>query len=416
MGYLYRKPGDPPWSEYQDMQYLDRNNLSRNRSLAATTKLQGRTMTQLPYSAPTQNIGVDFMAMNNGMAMTTPFARTEDIDYTTNPAGVIENDTPRYFSADRVANIDTRLAPKPVVGLIRDLSVGTPEKLVAREMPSNKIAETPLTYKSGRSNRFQSMNDNKEASAGLLARIGLNAGNYFMNKNKINNAANLASTKIYPTMMAETRSVAAVEDMPKEVLMQRQNDIANLKSQYRGSDATLDVLSKSMVETEKAGLREKLGSERAAGLQASEQRAQEQIAGNELSAIRARNLNEASSKSEDARIRDVGVQKEEAMRDLNSKYFVKGEEMLDAASSYALTKDLKEKEVGINSLDRELDMLMYRMGQTDDPVQQQDLTDKYNKKLKEREGFTKSAIPSYWDVVGKSLTFNTGSKLRPRTV
>lgn len=99
-----------------------------------------------------------------------------------------------------------------------------------------------------------------------------------------NNALNkLAGKKVPRTYDTPARlNVRAVEDLPYEVLVARENEINRMRSDYKGSDPVAELVSKHMIEVEKGKARERLGAERAAHIATEKSRVDEMNMKNQL--------------------------------------------------------------------------------------------------------------------------------------
>lgn len=86
-------------------------------------------------------------------------------------------------------------------------------------------------------------------------------------------------------------SVAPVQDMPAEVLNQRTNQIARLRSTYKGSDTASKLISDQMASAGRTQAMDQLASERGQQLIAERQRVAKEVAENQIRSGETANAN-----------------------------------------------------------------------------------------------------------------------------
>jgi len=267
---------------------------------------------------------------------------------------------------------------------------------------------------------------------GILAKTGLNAANYGLNRNRIKTSANslresvrnsskVAQERVEPTIHAMAREVGAVEDIPAEVLAAEKNRIAGMQNKYKGSDPILRAITALSVEGEKSKLSQALGQSRATQLLSERNRVSSERGQNQLGAIDAMNKRSAAKSAEDARIRgvrgqeiatlaDITANESRAKGELNTSALNQMVGTIDSASAYNLKKELKESEYKLQSIDNTLagiDALPFeqRLARGEEKSQL----------LEQKNAILNEGIPTYSNVLGYGVKWGkTSSKLSPK--
>lgn len=230
---------------------------------------------------------------------------------------------------------------------------------------------------------------------GTLAKLGLNATNVAINRSKIKKAAELARKSEIPNILPEFREVSALKDIPQEVLAEEKKRIANVISDYKGSDPIMRAISNMQVEQEKSRMEGELSKNRAITLLSERARIDEQKAQNQVAAVRAANEMSKIKADERARVRDVNVQEQEALRDLATKSINQSVALIDTAAGYNLAKGLKDKEMALESIDAYLNRI-YSLPE----VEQLNYRDQISDLEARKASLMKQIYPSY----GKMLS------------
>ncbi len=111
---------------------------------------------------------------------------------------------------------------------------------------------------------------------------------------------NLGKNKAVRTYDNPTQlNVRAVSDMPYEVRKARENAISRMRSDYKGSDPVMELVSKQMVGAKQLEAREQLGSERAAIVAKDQARVDEQVNKNAMLAGQTSQKNSALKRQYD---------------------------------------------------------------------------------------------------------------------
>ena len=213
----------------------------------------------------------------------------------------------------------------------------------------NKQEPTAETYGSTESRTYLTpkKKDNSDTIAGssFLAKAVLAGANTLMNLRNIDKAHDIARRKIVPPVRAALVPVQQVEGLPLEVMNARKQDIASIISQYNGSDAVLDTISKQLAESEKFKAKNQLAAEEAAAIQASKKENLKGRQANAMANVEAINKQSLLNAQEEARIRDVADLGALTSRNaVLTKMFNAGTEAIDNVRDYMTEKNMREVE------------------------------------------------------------------------
>jgi len=233
------------------------------------------------------------------------------------------------------------------------------------------------------------------AALGLIPKYGAIAANVLMNARNINKMYDIEKERITPEVYAEQTSILPEQDIPREVLVERKNNIAKMKNPYVGSDAILDTLSGQMVGVNQIGEMNKLSAERAANLLTEKKRVQEAKAANEKANIAAMNKREQIRATEDVRQREMEKWKTEALNKLRTDALNAAVKEFENFANYETARQLKGVE---NDRQRLNSNIMYNLQLANNnnipAIERQNAVDEVNR-LKDELEKLDYTLPSY---------------------
>lgn len=124
----------------------------------------------------------------------------------------------------------------------------------------------------------------RDVNPNAVAKTAISAGTALGALGFINKANKQKQGRTMKMMTPIQTTVAPEQDLPAEVLAQRQNQIGRLRSTYRGSDPSMKLISDLTASTNRVGQREQLASERGRNLIEERKRVAAENAANQLRA------------------------------------------------------------------------------------------------------------------------------------
>lgn len=389
MGYLYTKPTNPPDTPFNPDYYK-----------------------YAPYNTDNQYADM----YDNGYLFNESYGKYA-------PESTIPNDVSTFSAKD-----------KPLEVIAKDKGR---EGYNPLSLTKNNVAGK---YLSNRDNTFLS-NPNKinwdqvSVVGRALAKVGANAANVFMNKRSIESTARtaaegiqrssrIAQERVTPVVHPEIREVGAVKDIPVEIQLAEKNRIANIKSNYNGSDPVMRVIDATMTNDNKQRMTQEFAKNRAVQLLSERNRVSTERGNNQIAQVRARNVADAQRAKEDARIRDIKAkeaaaltdiktQEGEAKRDLYTKAINQTVGTLDSAAAYNLTRDLEKRKSDADYYDNQIANILAM-----DDVGQMKMRNQLKYYITQREKLLNQASPTYGEMQAggtKYFNFKKGGKLVPRS-
>lgn len=224
--------------------------------------------------------------------------------------------------------------------------------------------------------------------------------------------------KLAPYQAVQT-TIHGVRDLPAEVLAQQERAAAMIRSQYAGSDPTMDLVSKQMAADKRADIRAQSAAMRGQHLIDEHRRVEDKQDANALRAgeIANRNIDRINELSDFKMSADVN--RFGQLRNLSANVFNDIKDNIEARSIYNTQKELVErqnklmtKSSNLNYYQNEKESLRSR-GELD-PATEADLNKKIKDLAAERDALALKKLPSF-DYTRKNwLSFSRGGKLVPR--
>ncbi len=182
------------------------------------------------------------------------------------------------------------------------------------------------------------------AALGLIPKYAAIAANVALNARNINKMYDVEKERVLPQVFAARTAILPEQDIPEEILQQRLNDIANLRSSYHGSDAVLDMLSQGMVNNTRLSEKNKLSAERAQQLQKEKERVSKAVGENQKANVEAMNKREQIRATEDVRQREIEKMRLEALNKLRTDTINAGVKEFENFANYEAERKLRTVE------------------------------------------------------------------------
>ena len=209
-----------------------------------------------------------------------------------------------------------------------------------KEDPSKQVNKEGNTYE----NLGGGIQNEPGGVLGLIPKYAAIGANVLLNARNINKMYDIEKQKVLPQVFAARVPIVPEQDIPPELLQERKNLIAHLRSQYSGSDAVLDTVAKNMVEQEKFNARNKLAADRAAQLQQEKARVIKEQAENAKANVEAMNKREQIRATEDARQREIAKMRLEALNKLRTDTINAGVKEFENYANYEAERKLRTEE------------------------------------------------------------------------
>jgi len=207
-------------------------------------------------------------------------------------------------------------------------------------------------------------------------------------------------------------NVAPVQDMPAEVLNQRTNQIARMRSTYKGSDAASKLISDQMAAAGRGQAMDQLASERGQQLIAERQRVAKEVAENQIRSGETANANIDRAQS----LADYKLESSVNAMDQKKRLLAEAgkdvKDIADTSQAYGLnkffTKQGNDTAIAQSDYDaaREEYMSLLSKGNIYDPAVKE-ARDRAEAARQRYNNVLRQKTPGYW-------THRNGGKLIPR--
>ncbi len=245
----------------------------------------------------------------------------------------------------------------------------------------------------------------------------LGAADFLMQRKAINDLEKSRKSlePVYET--AAQVNVQAAQDIPPEVLAQKENDILRMRSDYKGSDPVMELVSKQLVEDQRQGARERLSSERAAFVADERRRVSQEKGQNQLRAA------ETDQKNRELRRNYLQFDLQAETAKIAQKAALSGRAISTVAKGIEnrlTTKDmshLKANEMSAKNIEQDIETKKFELSNLSEAESYKavelrkeiaELSNQLSQKFSDVEG--------YYNKFGKraTLSMKTGGKLLPR--
>ena len=179
---------------------------------------------------------------------------------------------------------------------------------------------------------------------GLIPKYAAIGANVLLNARNINKMYDIEKQRIVPQVYAARVPIVPEQDIPLEILQNRKNLIAHLRSNYNGSDAVLDTVAKNMIQKEKLDAKNKLAADRATQLQQEKVRVIKEQAENAKANVEAMNKREQIRATEDVRQREIAKMRLEALNKLRTDTINAGVKEFENYANYEAERKLRTEE------------------------------------------------------------------------
>jgi hypothetical protein len=264
-----------------------------------------------------------------------------------------------------------------------------------------------------------------DADTRSLAEKGLNVvapllgvADFLVQRQALNKIGTEKTPRSYD--VAPQVNVQAAQDIPHEVLTARKKEIDRMRSQYKGSDPVMELISKHMVQSEKDRAKGALSADRAAFVADERRRVSREQAENQLRASETDAKNRALTRHYEQADLTQKLDLINRKADLTGQALglvAKGVENRITTKKMA---DLKAKDIELKGIDQNISLIESQIRSLDpnDPADVNQIN-KLQKSLqdlvRQRTGVLGEAQSSY-QTMGKEAIFGfkSGGKLLPR--